>query len=114
MLISEIILGGRKKTLLKKKKTKKKTVTPERHADINTHPPSPVDLVSGVVALLVPLRSLRELQGLVEGPFIGQQPAQGAGGAVALPGGGRGGSTGGPGGPGAAAAEPDAESRPLP
>lgn len=109
MLISEIILGGRKKNLHKKKKK-----TPERHADINTRPPSPVDLVSGVEALLVPLRSLRELQGLVEGSFIGQQPAQGAGGAVALPGGGRGGSTGNPGGPGAAAAEPNAESRPLP
>lgn len=74
---------------------------------------SPVDFVSGAEALLVPLRSLRELQGLVEGPFIRQQPAQGAGGIVALSGGGCG-STGGPGGPAAAAAEPEAESRPLP
>lgn len=73
---------------------------------------SPVDLVSGAEALLVPLRSLRELQGLVEGPFIRQQPAQGDGGAVALTGCGSG-SGGGPGGP-AAAAEPEAESSPLP
>lgn len=71
------------------------------------HSASPVDLVSGAEALLVPLRSLRELQGLVEGPFIRQQPAQGAGGVVAL----RGSGCGGPGGP---AAEPEAESRPLP
>lgn len=76
-----------------------------------THAPSspfvsPVDLVSGAEALVLPLGSLRELQGLVEGPFIRQQPTQGAGGAVALSGGGR-----GPGGP---ATEPEAEGRPLP
>lgn len=79
---------------------------------------SPVDLVSGAEALLVPLRSFRELQGLVEGSFIRQQPAQWPGGIDALPGaaGGGGGCTcgGGPGGPAAAAADPEAESRPLP
>lgn len=73
---------------------------------------SPIDLVSGAEALLVPLRCLCVLQGLVEGPLIRQQPAQGAGGAVASRGG-CGSSGGGPGGP-AAAAEPEAESRPLP
>lgn len=51
-------------------------------------PGSPVDLVSGAEALLVPLRSLRELQGLVEGSFIRQQPSQGARGVAPLPGGG--------------------------
>lgn len=74
---------------------------------------SPVDLVSGAEALLVPLRSLGELQGLVEGSFIRQQPAQWPGGIVALPGA-AGGGGGGPGGPAAAAADPEAESRPLP
>lgn len=36
---------------------------------------SPVDLVSGAEALLVPLRSLRELQRLVKGSFIRQEPS---------------------------------------
>lgn len=99
------------------------TNTPEPHVQLHAQGSpsvSPVDFVSGAEALLVPLRSLRELQGLVEGSFIGQQPAQWAGGIVALPGGGCGSTRsggsggGGPGGPAATAAEKEAESRPLP
>lgn len=37
---------------------------------------SPIDLVARAEALLVPLQRLLELQGPVEGPFIGQQPLQ--------------------------------------
>lgn len=82
---------------------------------------SPVDLISSAEALLVSLRSLCELQRLLERSFIGQQPAQGARDAVASSGcgcgsTGRGGGCGGPGAPeaAAAAADPEAESRPLP
>lgn len=85
------------------------------HARARSPPASPVDFVSGAETLLVPLCSLRELRGLVEGPFIRQQPAQGSGGIVALCGGGRGSTCGGGhGGPAATAAEPEAESHPLP
>lgn len=72
----------------------------------------PIDLVSGCEALLVPLESFRELQTLVEGPFIGQQPLQGARRAVAWSGC-RGSGGGHPAGP-AAAAQPQAEGQPLP
>lgn len=75
---------------------------------------SPIDLVSGAEALLVPLRSLCVLQGLLEGALIRQQPAQGAGGAVASSGGCGSSGSGGPGGPATAPAEPEAESCPLP